>query len=137
MAFDDIPVELAAEVFKNLDYGVDSNSIARPSSVTLGTIERGLVHDCPVEVASRRPCLPVTTDEGRHFPPMEFQKRGLPHTHLILKIKRGSDFNVDNPICAEIPDKATTPPAFASLGGECSALRRSRSLHDLAYMRWC
>jgi len=24
MAFDDIPVELAAEVFKNLDYGVDS-----------------------------------------------------------------------------------------------------------------
>ena len=86
MAFDDIPVELAAEVFKNLDYGVDSNSIARPSSVTLGTIERGLVHDCPVEVASRRPCLPVTTDEGRHFPPVEFQRRGLPHAHLILTI---------------------------------------------------
>ena len=89
MAFDDIPVELAAEVFKNLDYGVDSNSIARPSSVTLGTIERGLVHDCPVEVASPRPCLPVTlftTDEGRHFPPVEFQRRGLPHAHLILTI---------------------------------------------------
>ncbi|EEH59401.1 uncharacterized protein MICPUCDRAFT_46535 [Micromonas pusilla CCMP1545] len=116
MAFDDIPVELAAEVFKNLDYGVDSNSIARPSSVTLGTIERGLVHDCPVEVASRRPCLPVTTDEGRHFPPMEFQKRGLPHTHLILKIKRGSDFNVDNLICAEIPDMATTPPPLPPSG---------------------
>ena len=74
MAFDDIPVELAAEVFKNLDYGVDSNSIARPSSVTLGTIERGLVHDCPVEVAS-----PL-------FPPVEFQRRGLPHAHLILTI---------------------------------------------------
>ena len=89
MAFDDIPVELAAEVFKNLDYGVDSSSIARLSSVTLGTIERGLVHDCPVEVASPRPCLPVTlftTDEGRHFPPVEFQRRGLPHAHLILTI---------------------------------------------------
>ncbi|XP_010479356.2 PREDICTED: uncharacterized protein LOC104758217 [Camelina sativa] len=44
---------------------------------------------------------------------IEFQKRGLPHAHILLWLKRGSKLpttkDIDQVICAEIPDEATNP----------------------------
>jgi len=42
-----------------------------------------------------------------------FRKRGLPHAHILLWLKRGSKLpttmDIDQVICAEIPDQATNP----------------------------
>ncbi|XP_024004882.1 uncharacterized protein LOC112082028 [Eutrema salsugineum] len=64
---------------------------------------------------------------------IEFQKRGLPHAHIILflrpehKLPTGDD--IDKIICAEIPDKETDPHLYEIIGdvmmhGPCGALDR-------------
>lgn len=44
---------------------------------------------------------------------IEFQKRGLPHAHILLFMEKGSKIqtteDIDKYICAEIPDKTTDP----------------------------
>ena len=44
---------------------------------------------------------------------IEFQKRGLPHCHMLIWIEKHdapqSAEEIDTTICAEIPDKATNP----------------------------
>jgi hypothetical protein len=43
---------------------------------------------------------------------IEFQKRGLPHAHLLLILAREDKpriDNYDNYVCAEIPDKDLHP----------------------------
>ena len=50
---------------------------------------------------------------------VEFQKRGLPHAHILLileseyKIKQIAD--IDNIVCAEIPNEADCPLTFATI----------------------
>ncbi|XP_024015921.1 uncharacterized protein LOC112089176 [Eutrema salsugineum] len=64
---------------------------------------------------------------------IEFQKRGLPHAHIVLflrpedKLPTGDD--IDKIICAEIPDKETDPHLYEIIGdvmmhGPCGALDR-------------
>lgn len=47
---------------------------------------------------------------------IEFQKRGLPHAHILLFLERGSKFpttkDVDKVICAEIPDRSSNPVLY-------------------------
>jgi hypothetical protein len=48
---------------------------------------------------------------------VEYQKRGLPHTHLIVFLDRSARLStpeaVDNVICTEFPDEAVSPQLFA------------------------
>lgn len=47
---------------------------------------------------------------------IEFQKRGLPHAHILLFLQKGSKLSTttatDNVISAEIPDEATNPTLY-------------------------
>ena len=49
---------------------------------------------------------------------IEFQKRGLPHAHMLMlssedKIRNASD--IDNLVCPEIPDKESEPELFNTI----------------------
>uniref|UniRef100_I1Q7F0 Helitron helicase-like domain-containing protein n=1 Tax=Oryza glaberrima TaxID=4538 RepID=I1Q7F0_ORYGL len=64
----------------------------------------------------------------------EFQKRGLPHEHILLIMKSGSKLTTPNEydkvICAEIPNKAKYPELHRlvikhMLHGPCGALNRN------------
>lgn len=66
-----------------------------------------------------------------HVYAIEFQKRGLPHMHLLLFLKTGykllSPEIVDNIICAQWPDPVTQPRLFENVKkfmvhGPCGAL---------------
>ncbi|XP_074297343.1 uncharacterized protein LOC141628055 [Silene latifolia] len=50
---------------------------------------------------------------------IEFQKRGLPHAHILLFLHRDDKFpevaDVDKLICAEIPDPATDPVLYEAV----------------------
>ncbi|KAF7827231.1 uncharacterized protein G2W53_018395 [Senna tora] len=61
---------------------------------------------------------------------IEFQKRGLPHAHILLFLAPGNKYptpeDIDKIICAEIPDKATNPELYAivqkfMIHGPCGA----------------
>ena len=65
---------------------------------------------------------------------VEFQKRGLPHAHILLflhpedKITNAQD--IDKVICAEIPDPDTDPELYKLVGdsmmhGPCGAMNTS------------
>ena len=50
-----------------------------------------------------------------HFYVVEFQKRGLPHAHILIILdddNKITDDNVDNFISAEFPDEETNPRLF-------------------------
>ena len=65
---------------------------------------------------------------------IEFQKRGLPHVHLLLVLNnetklRTSD-DIDRIICAEIPDRSEKPELYTTIKstmvhGPCGVLNRS------------
>nr|CAH0113273.1 unnamed protein product [Daphnia galeata] len=70
---------------------------------------------------------------------IEFQKRGLPHMHLLIWIDRrdapSSEEDMDNCICAEIPDKLTHPRLYASvmahmIHGPCGAINKKSPCMD-------
>ncbi|KAG5566136.1 hypothetical protein RHGRI_001911 [Rhododendron griersonianum] len=50
---------------------------------------------------------------------IEYQKRGLPHSHIILTLaaedKLNSPEEIDEVICAEIPDEVNDPSAFETI----------------------
>ncbi|KAK6751098.1 hypothetical protein RB195_002831 [Necator americanus] len=50
---------------------------------------------------------------------IEFQKRGLPHCHMLLIMKQGwkaqTVADVDNAVCAEIPDREGEPEAYEAV----------------------
>jgi hypothetical protein len=64
---------------------------------------------------------------------IEFQKRGLPHAHLLIILADGSKLRVpadiDSLICAEIPDSATEPEIYSAVKtcmvhGPCGILNK-------------
>lgn len=50
---------------------------------------------------------------------IEFQKRGLPHAHIVIWLANGDKCNtteeIDELICAEIPDKESDPIAYEAV----------------------
>ncbi|OMO85808.1 DNA helicase PIF1, ATP-dependent [Corchorus olitorius] len=65
---------------------------------------------------------------------IEFQKRGLPHVHILLWLKNSSAFrvpqNVDRCISAELPDQAVDPIGYEAvkgfmMHGPCGLARRT------------
>lgn len=65
---------------------------------------------------------------------IEFQKRGLPHTHIIVWLARdtaeSASVLIDSSITAEIPDLRTDPLAYALVSkhmihGHCGPLNES------------
>lgn len=65
---------------------------------------------------------------------IEFQKRGLPHAHILLFLQKGSKLIdptiVDSFICAEIPDEATNPTLYnvvkeTMMHGPCGLANRN------------
>lgn len=61
---------------------------------------------------------------------IEFQKRGLPHVHMLLWLDSASKMelksNVDNYVSAEIPDPISDPAGYAAvkafmIHGPCGA----------------
>ncbi|XP_063912265.1 uncharacterized protein LOC135129114 [Zophobas morio] len=62
---------------------------------------------------------------------VEWQKRGLPHIHILLWLEqRISAVNIDNVICAEIPDPQKDPILYKiiktnMIHGPCGNLRKS------------
>ncbi|PWA56084.1 helitron helicase-like domain-containing protein [Artemisia annua] len=63
------------------------------------------------------PLLFIHGEEGYHLVlyTVEFQKRGLPHWHLLLWLKEGSRIHrnedIDRYVCAELPNPTTNPEA--------------------------
>ncbi|XP_077222666.1 uncharacterized protein LOC143856351 [Tasmannia lanceolata] len=69
-----------------------------------------------------------------HADVIEFQKRGLPHAHLLLVLEKGSKMlspdEYDNIVCAELPDENSEPILFERvvkqmMHGPCGNLRTS------------
>jgi hypothetical protein len=67
-----------------------------------------------------------------HVQVIEFQKRGLPHCHMLLTLadeaKMRTPEEIDSLICAEIPDRAADPELYelvksCMVHGPCGALR--------------
>ena len=67
---------------------------------------------------------------------IEFQKRGLPHAHLLIHFKSEDKLttpeDVDSIICAEIPDKTNFPLLHATvttnmIHGPCGSLNPNSS----------
>jgi Helitron helicase-like domain at N-terminus len=57
-----------------------------------------------------------------HCYTLEFQKRGLPHAHILLWLEvKPSEATFDDYVCAEIPDFTTQPIPFQSV--------KSRMMH--------
>lgn len=50
---------------------------------------------------------------------VEFQKRGLPHVHLLIWLdsasKKNLKQNIDKYVCAEIPDPEKDPAGYAAV----------------------
>ncbi|XP_061348566.1 uncharacterized protein LOC133293951 [Gastrolobium bilobum] len=97
---------LRAELYKNIKHSLDSGEDATlstgkqiiiPSSFTGG----------PRYMAENYVCT------------IEFQKRGLPHAHILLFLnpssKAESALDIDKLISAEIPDKETNPTLFMAV----------------------
>jgi len=71
-----------------------------------------------------------------HIKVIEFQKRGLPHCHLLIWIESrdapSSPEDIDKAICEEIPDKSLYPRLYASvmahmIHGPCGAKINTKS----------
>lgn len=69
-----------------------------------------------------------------HIYVIEFQKRGLPHAHMLIMLANGSKLNtsedIDTVISAEIPDPVTQPQLFnivksSMIHGPCGVLNRN------------
>lgn len=69
---------------------------------------------------------------------VEFQKRGLPHAHILLFLhpdnKISSAEDIDKIISAEIPDSTESPELYEIIGdcmmhGPCGALNKF-SMHE-------
>jgi len=68
-----------------------------------------------------------------------FQKRGLPHAHIIVWLKRDEHFSpeeLDEIICAEIPDEEVTIKVMKEVNGQEveSEERIKNPLHDAVKM---
>lgn len=54
-----------------------------------------------------------------HIHVIEFQKRGLPHAHILLILDRESQLRspdqYDTVVCAELPDKIANPELYATV----------------------
>lgn len=70
---------------------------------------------------------------------VEFQKRGLPHAHILLWIDRNDRSldvsEIDNVICAEIPDKELNPDLYKAVSeymvhGPCGVLNQNSPCMD-------
>ena len=66
-----------------------------------------------------------------HCYTIEFQKRGLPHAHILLWLEvKPSEATFDDYVCAEIPDSTTQPILFQSvkshmMHGPCGVINQS------------
>ncbi|KAI9121759.1 hypothetical protein K1719_007149 [Acacia pycnantha] len=71
---------------------------------------------------------------------VEFQKRGLPHAHIILWLSESdkirSLFEVDQLISAEIPDKLEDPELYELVGSYMVHGPCGRSSRSALYERW-
>jgi hypothetical protein len=70
---------------------------------------------------------------------IEFQKRGLPHCHMLIWIDQHdaptSAEDMDGTICAEIPDKSTNPRLYEiimahMIHGPCGAINKNSPCMD-------
>ncbi|EPB69310.1 hypothetical protein ANCCEY_11605 [Ancylostoma ceylanicum] len=63
---------------------------------------------------------------------IEFQKRGLPHCHMLLIMKEGWKVRtveeVDNAVCAELPNPEEEPEAYAAI--TAYMIHRKCGVHD-------
>ncbi len=70
---------------------------------------------------------------------IEFQKRGLPHAHILLWVERSDKSvdaaEIDDVICAEIPDKDLNPELYEAVSeymvhGPCGVLNKNSPCMD-------
>ena len=80
--------------------------VARVFAGVLKEIRRDLYHRCYLG----KPCC--------HLHVVEFQKRGLPHAHILLilvpdnKLRLTVNTDIDNTVSAELPDPVTEPHMY-------------------------
>ncbi|KAF8107142.1 hypothetical protein N665_0126s0060 [Sinapis alba] len=112
------------ERLDQLAYRIRHRPLNSHKETATGRTAPGIWLSCTT--SPRRPpchCLLLTLRKRGLMYTIEFQKRGMSHTHILLFMEKESKFptadDIDKIICVEIPYKSTVYPELYEIIGNC------------------